>query len=617
MRKLGVITAIIIILFAVPIFAQTDETTQIRKAYECLDSQISEKNDSVAIEEAVFGILAAGSNDVLEDVLDDREKENCWPDPTCRLKETSQVLLAYDSLNKNTEDIEEYLLSKNASATEIDWYLMIDIEQQVPATCSIKYNNVESTINIDSDMKLSGNPGSCLSIIPSGYWMKVSNNCLEERFEISCDDFSGGNFITTLLYQKAGSNDIIYVSPNTHSAPPSGTTFEEIKAKCFKSGDLCDYEGSLWAALALKKAGADVTSFLPYLFALSEDNQRLFPSSFLHILSGSQDQFSEIISFQTQNGFWQIPNTANNKFYDTALALLSLQGTTATEVQTAKDYLLQVQDSEGCWNNNNIRDTAFILYAGWPSQPTSGGGGGGGSNETNQTGGGGGGSQTCLSSGNYCGSLFDCTDAQGTVLNQYTCTSQWDVCCSEPIGVLSTCSELGGNVCSSNQRCSGRTAESAEGTCCLATCEINPIAETSECVQNGGLCDSSCTSSEETADYSCESASQYCCIPKSDSSDEGSSNLWIWITVLIVLIALLVIGIVYRHKLQLWLFKAKRKGGISTSPAPPRRPPFMPPVMRGRPTGIPQRPQAPVKRPVSKADAEMEETLRKLREMSE
>ncbi|MEK6825106.1 MAG: hypothetical protein AABY02_04600, partial [Nanoarchaeota archaeon] len=70
----------------------------------------------------------------------------------------------------------------------------------------------------------------------------------------------------------------------------------------------------------------------------------------------------------------------------------------------------------------------------------------------------------------------------------------------------------------------------------------------------------------------------------------------------------------YRKKLQLLLFKSRRSGVSSTPLSTTRRPPFPPAVY---PSAMPMRPRpAPSSRQASPIDKEMEETLRKLREIS-
>ncbi|MDP6845952.1 MAG: hypothetical protein QF460_03285, partial [Candidatus Nanoarchaeia archaeon] len=363
MKKLGAILFVLILALAFVVAQDNetngdDETTDpVEKAYQCLEDQIEEKEQSsLSLQDAIFGMLAIGSDSKLEGVIDDHAGDNCWPSSSCDMKETSQVLLAYQRADKTTDDIEEWIISKEKTTTELTWYLEIDITSHETASCDLTYDDNTYTITINEDMSLSGNSGNCLPISSNGNWLRVNNNndCLDKTFKISCDK----DFITTLLYQGTNSQSY-FVSPETHSATSLGTTEETINSKCFSTGTSCDYEGTLWAALSMNNLGNDDSPYLPYLLALAESNQNYLPSAFLYMLTGGNDQYNELVQSQQQGQYWQA-GTTYNRFYDTALAILALRGSSAsTELEAAKTYLLGTQTSNGCWNNNNIRDTAF------------------------------------------------------------------------------------------------------------------------------------------------------------------------------------------------------------------------------------------------------------------
>jgi len=576
-------------------------------AYQCLENLIDEKEEnSLSLQEAVFSTLALGSDSKLNNVINSFTDNNeCWPESSCNVKDTAQVLLAQDRIHKNTDDIESWLLDQTGLATELVWYLQIDISNHEEATCTLNYQDSDRTITIKDDMTLTGGPGSCLAISQSGFWLRVNNNCVDETFRVSCDQ----DFITNLLYQRTGSSTI-YVSPNTHSQAALGTTEETVNSQCFKKGTTCDYEGSAWAALALDKAGNEVNSYLPYLLALAEENKRLFPNAFIHVITQGDDQYSTIVQSQQQNQYWQAPNTLYNRFYDTALALISLQGTGAQEFSNAQDYLLQIQTPEGCWNSNNIRDTAFLLYAGWPNTI---------SNPSSSV------PASCASQGFGCiSSLFTCTDIGGSVLDL---DCDFGVCCSVSLQPL-TCIEQNGIVCTASQTCSGTTVDSLDGSCCLGSCQELPQAN--ECELVGGGCFTSCTEDEEQLSDSCPDSSLVCCKVKT-ATDEGGLSIWLWIVLLLILIAIIVLAIIYRKKIQMQWYKIKnrKKGkGKPSTGAPPRRPGAPPPGMRfaSRRRPMMRRPGAPPIRggPMqrvmivkeSKEDKEFEDTLNKLKKMS-
>lgn len=579
--------------------ADASNEDKIHQAYECLRGEIGNKSSSsLSLPEATFSILAIGNNNKIVEKLDS-EKSNsasCWPKSSCKIKETAQALMASRAIGRNTGAIEDYLISKNTSATGLTWYIQIDVVKHNQSSCTINYDSTSRTIQIDEDMKISGDPGSCMTVSPSGYWLQISSSCLDKKYDISCND----EFVSNLLYTKSSSSTV-YVSPDTHGADGAGHTFEEIKSKCFKSSSgNCDYEGSLWAALALQQTGHDVSAFVPYLVALADDNKQYLPASVLYKLTNGQDQYSSLVQAQIQSKYWQAPGSPYGKFYDTALAIAVLSGANAAETENAKNYLLNsgLQTSKGCWNNNNIRDTAFILYAAWPdlSGYTSS------SNNSNSSST----IESCTTNVGFCGGRFACLDAGGIVSTNYACPLVGDVCCSKDI-TLKTCSEQGGKVCSTNTICTDSEIPSADGSCCLGSC-TQQSQQTNSCEQIGNACRSSCDSSleEQTSDQ-CSDSGQVCCQVSSTPEPSSSTSYW-WIIVLAILIILVVLAIVFRNRLQLWIAKFK-KGKASSAPIISRRPPF--------PPSSPTYPRTlPVRRPSTGVDKDMEETMKKLREMS-
>ena len=219
--------------------------------------------------------------------------------------------------------------------------------------------------------------------------------------------------------------------------------------------------------------------------------------------------------------------------------------------------------------------------------------------------------ESCTTAGFYCESFIDCKEAGGAAYNNFECPGLLE-CCSININDK-TCSEQSGKVCRSNEECSGTEVGSSDGSCCLGVCRELQSQET-ECEQNSGFCVSSCDSQTETeTSDSCNSASKVCCVLKPAKS---SSSLGIWIIILFILIALVVLAIVFRHKIQLMIFKFKRRGSVSSAPVMNRRPPFPPMLPPRPPMRMRQTPAQIPRQQTSKLDKEMEETLKKLREMS-
>lgn len=585
MKKEGIaVIVILLVIFSVSLtsFVIAQENEKIEKAYDCLEEKVEDKCDSLSVEEQAFTVLAAGK---CKSELQDKSKDDeCWPLAGCRLRDTSLAILALDRVGKDTEDAANWLLEQKKIPTDLLWYLEIDADGQT--NCKITYDDTERTITIGEDKKINKGAGGCLSLAQDNYWLKIKDTCYETNFTVSCDK----DFITTLLYKKKASSTI-YVSSETESAPAEGSTKNRVNAFCF--GTSCNYEGSLWATLALVKTDHDVSEFLPYLIAMEDENEKYFPSAFLYIITDYDEYFTKIIN-QQKNDYWKISSSPYHHYYDTALALLALYGLDAEPASSAKAYLLEVQGDNGCWRDN-IRDTAFILYAAFPKSISVNG-------EIDY----------CDDYDYYCVSSLECDEAN--VLDEFYCYGG-DICCKiKP--EEKTCDEKGGIICEADQKCTGATVPAYDTSkCCLGSCE--KIPEEQECEKQGYTCKYYCDEDEEAKEYGCGTG-EVCC----GYAPQKRSYWWIWL--LVILIILVVLGIIFRNKLRMLIFKFRGRRGPAPA-AVAARPRFPPPppgaVPRARPRMIiPRRPAparpGPIRRAISKTDKELEETLKKLKEMS-
>lgn len=580
---------ILLILNVSFIIAQENET-KVDMAYECLEGKVEGRCSSITSSEAkIFSLLAIG--ECKDEVISDSKYKS-------DVKFTAQAILALDKVGVDTNEAEEWVLEKNTTPEDMQWLLQIESEA---TKCSITYEGLSNpvTITVNADKTLSGASG-CFSLYGGGYWIEILSSCYDYEFDISClADFS-----TNLLYKKTtgSGSDVIYVSENTHTASAGGTTSEKVNSLCFtkQEGDnFCNYEASLWAALVLNFKGYDVSSFLPYLITMADENSQYLPESFLYSVTNN---FRNELLLKQQNDQWWLES--EDKYYYTALALLPFQNEKVEQKTNTINWLLEegIQDNEGCWNNGNIRDTAFLLYSIWPR---------GLSIDSDE--------DDCGDAGGYCMSPMSCEDAEGENLgDEYsqTCFGA-SICCSKE-KVLDTCSEQGGKICDSGEECSTSTVEASDTSeCCIGSCQVP--SEKSECELYGdGSCRTSCYSDEEiTGDYDCDSG-DVCCIEKTIS--EPKSYWWIW--VLLALIISAVMGIIFKDKLRPVWFKLKSKFGKS-KPGPKTGPrPGFPPSRPGMPQRrvmprriLPPSQRKPIKRPARKPVGDMGDVLKKLKEM--
>lgn len=621
--------SILLILTASFILADSHDLTEQEKiddAYQCLEDKTEDKCDSLSTEEKIFSLLAIGEcqSELLSASRNDGE---CWPKGVtgaCDIKTTAQAVIALDNVNADVDSAKDWLKSQKTIPGDIEWFLEIDTQNA--SSCAITYSSSGQTFNenILEDKTLTNNAGSCLNLAQSNYWLRISSSCFSEEFEVSCQD----SFLTTLLFQESGSSTV-HVSEKTSSASPQGSTFETVDSSCFgNSASGCDYEGSLWAAMALSSLGENVTSYMPYLITKANENERFIPETFLYFLTGNTDYRSQVLLGQKSNKWW---SESGDRYYDTALAMFPFQNEDPTEKENSKSWLLTSQDGEGCWQGN-VRNTAFILASLWPKSVSSGGGGGNGGGTIDNLG--------CESAGNYCMSGINC---EGEILDGFSCPGFASSCCSQPQR-LDTCSDIGGNVCSSGEICQSGTVFSSSGlgsgeSCCVGGfCEtISGSGDLTECELEGGTCDFTCNSNEEESTASCGSSGEICCKFQPQKQSSGGL-LWVW--VLLILITLAVVGIVFRDKLRMFFFKLKSKfgkgKGSSSRPSrgprfgpgsmPPRRPSRRPLrriperkiLLPGSSTPVPSQVKHQPKRfrKPTKSQKELDSVLSKLKDMS-
>jgi len=343
--------------------------------------------------------------------------------------------------------------------------------------------------------------------------------------------------------------------------------------------------------------GEEISSYMPYLITMADVNDEYFPEVFLYALTGYEDFYYDIISQQASSGYWFI---SGDKYYDTALALYPFMYDEFTEKEKAQEWLLQEQENNGCWNSGNILDTAFILHSIFPKAT-----------------GGGGTTPSCSDLGYYCMSSSDCEDSGGDVLN-YSCSSYYVCCDTEKIE--QTCEEAGGQICTGGEECTGTVLEYSDTRyCCFDECEESEELDY-DCEDYNGICESfECEEGYvQTNEYKCAYYGDICCILE---DKPGPSPLF-WI--LVVLIILVVLGIVFRTKLKEFWFRIKSKFRKSPPPRRGPRPGFphvpsiiprrrimsrrvMPAVHRPTPRPVPKHPR--------KTHAELDEVLKKLKEM--
>ncbi|MBU1129643.1 MAG: hypothetical protein KJ949_03370 [Nanoarchaeota archaeon] len=560
---------------------------KIDKAYDCLKNKINNTCEDLTLDQQIFSLLVL--DNCKAEVKEAQDTDYCWPKDKCKTKTTAQAVLSLNEAGVNTEDAEKWLMAQNKTPTDLDWYLQI--ESSEATSCEVSYGSSTYTVNIAENKKIDSDAGSCLSLSSGNYWLQISPSCYSKEFEISCDQ----DFQTNLLYKKSDSITV-YVSPETSSQSAGGDTTEKINSLCFTEGSSCNYETSLWSAWILDSKKYDISAYMPYLITNLEGNEKYLPESFL-LLLGQESYQNDLLEKQKSAGYWQ---ESSDRYFDTALALLPFYYDELPEKDKALEWLLDSQDSEGCWQGG-IKNTAFILFSAWAGKAPDRDSDGNGTNSH----------ADCEEHDYFC--MYSSSCEEENILPLYDCFGS-QVCCDTDI-VLETCEDMYGEECDYGEECSTSEVDALDTyDCCLGTCrEKQEEPEESECEQSGGTCKYPCGDSEESADYDCDDNLDYCCI---ELDDPDSNFLWIWI--LLILIVIVSVGIMFRDNLRKFWFRAKSGFGKS-KPSGPRGGPGFSSSMRN-PT-IPRRIFPPsdepqMRRPMMRRPSrELDDVLGKLKEM--
>ena len=583
-----------------------DDSCKIDNAYSCLQESIDTKTCArMGSDEKVFSLIAA--KECKSEVMSDSKFQT-------DIKYTALAFLG----GADSNGTQNWLISKNRTTDNVDWFLQIDTAEAGELKCDVKSGSSTQSVTFNEDKTIkTSNTGGCISGNTGDYWLKISSSCFNKDLKVSC----GNSFTTNLLYQKIG-DPTIYVSEETHSSSSSGETTERVQSLCFGTTSGCNYEGSLWASLILNSQNYDISPYLPYLITNKDTNSKFLPEAFFYLFLKNPGQFgNELLSKQKSDKWWQ-EGATNDKFYDTALALYAFQYDDSLQKQNSVAWLLdEAQEENGCWSNANnvIRNTAFLLYA---IEPRSSFGRNGDDtdiiNGTNN-----GTNEDCEDAGNYCMSGISCSQAGGNRINSLSCSGTF-VCCDKP-RLVETCVEQEGEICTSSQECVGGSEAQAsdlrsDEICCISgTCETSSGGEEeqekSQCEIAKGTCvfGTSCQEGETESSASCEFSSDICCIKKTGL---GISAFWIW--VLVILIILSGFGIIFREKLKHLLFRMKHGfSGGGASNYSRRGPPFNPPAIFPR-RMVPTQPQhhpANIPQHHAQKHGELSDVLKKLKEM--
>ena len=493
-----------VILFASIMFANAKgatqtleeiEQTKIKKSYFWLESQSKGRWNFLTTEQHVFSFLAlkeklaeSDKNAAITSLLFKSENKKCWPKSNCNARETALSKIMLDSMQQDTRNISNWLLNQTIPTAGIEWYLQLTSPYSTKLMCNISYSGASNNLFIDEKNIVSGTPGNCFEIYDK-YWLKLKPECSKYSFNVSCNDSSMANF----LFKKGTA---WYVTSEIENLYSGDIREMQISSYCIKNpSNVCDYEATAWAAYSFKKQGDNerVKIFLPYLITFKEENKKYFPDAFLYALTENSEYEQNIETIKGNSYFILLNPSQYNEFYDSALAMvMTVNYGSRGILNSMKTQLLERQSTRGNWeisSGDSQRETALILLGFWPDFVST--------TECESLG------YSCVSNcsslgtsqlhacgtGKECCQIasVDCVDVFGMCAATcgYNQVETLNNCepgkrCCKNYGSAYCVSEIGGNLCTSDQKCLDANGEIKDfitskdlingNYCCIGVC---------------------------------------------------------------------------------------------------------------------------------------------------
>ena len=327
---------VILILALAIILSINVQAANISNAYKWLDNQ-----KPTDVYSASLGALALnevnGGKAYFDFLTSKKSKDNCYPDPNCKGKETAAAILALTKSSANTDFSLEWLNSHQQVSLNGEWLLQIKTESS--GNCDISYKTTKKKINVEK-----GFIKSELCSTPSTFFNL--GKCLESNLlskppvtlDIKCD-FSGD---ISSLYKD---QDIYYLNDDVNSGQTA-----TIK---INNGNYDNFEDTLFINWVLKKVNYETFNNLIYLRKNYQENN-VRANAFLFLITNKPAYSNKLSELQKQDGSF-------GSVQDTAISVLALNDDHQTQADSARKWLDSKQDIEGSWNKNII-DTAFVLY---------------------------------------------------------------------------------------------------------------------------------------------------------------------------------------------------------------------------------------------------------------
>lgn len=342
---------------------EVDSSMDVSNSYQWLSDNSENSNAALSVEEEAFAIMALinggkSSSNLVARLIERGDDAGCWPKGNCNVKDTALTVLSLKKAGRNVDKNVNWLISNGVlipGLTRGEW--RVQVESSVGGICKFGFDGRERQFNLEGDF-LRGASGEYYVDIKRDLSSSLISNEVGKEITINCEGISGA-VIISLIY-KEGNNFFILENEQSSIAKL------KIKNGCFvrKKGEAnCDYESSLYAALALVESGKSLEEIFvqPYL-ENSLTNNELHRSLLVKIFLSSQNEkeiYNKIlVGGQRRDGSWSAGDV-----FTSAFAVFALKNTNEqSAVDLGLNYLTRIKRGDGSWNLR-VRDTAMALIA--------------------------------------------------------------------------------------------------------------------------------------------------------------------------------------------------------------------------------------------------------------
>lgn len=319
--------------------------------------------EPLTIDEMSLAIIALNNqgdrdsvSSLITRLLELKSEEGCFPKQKCTTKDTALASLALSKTGNDISKSIEWLKSQLVPGVKRgEWRLQIKAggEGECEVTYPLREENTKTQKFQMKDEKLLGTSSPFFINVATELSGGLVNNIVNPKLTVDCHL---QNPIITLLY-KEGNN--IYIVKNK----PGKAENMPMPNACFTSGKgkACDYESTLYAALALKEIGEDLESYGVNVFLetgqnLNELNQALLSRIFKKTL-----YYDMLVKSQKKDGSW-----ADRSPFITAFAVFALKEITQDVYtgagQGGEAFLKQSVYVDGDWFGK-VKDTSMAIIA--------------------------------------------------------------------------------------------------------------------------------------------------------------------------------------------------------------------------------------------------------------